>query len=72
LRKNAAAFVHRFIFTTNEDGSVKNTYSWGNKKNDQGWNKDQPEDLKAARDGLKRTGKKGRRFQAGSVRRQSV
>jgi RHS repeat-associated protein len=45
--------THSFIFTTNPDGSLQDTYSWGNKANTDGWNKNQPEDRKAAEEGLK-------------------
>jgi RHS repeat-associated protein len=41
-------FSHTFVFTTNSDGSVDNTYSWGNSANPNGWNKNQLEDLTAA------------------------
>ena len=47
---------HTFIFTTNKDGSLKNTYSWGNTydKNGNGiWHKNAPEDVSAAKKILK-------------------
>lgn len=44
--------THRFVFTTNRDGTISHTYSWGNAANTRGWNKDQPEDLLAAQEGL--------------------
>lgn len=44
---------HTFIFTTNPDGSVAHTYSWGNTANPEGWNEDQPEDIAAANEALK-------------------
>jgi hypothetical protein len=39
---------HTFVVTTNPDGSVAHTYSWGNTANSSGWNPDQSEDLLAA------------------------
>ena len=44
---------HQFVFTTNDDCTVKDTYSWGNVANETGWNKNQPEDRTAAAQGLK-------------------
>jgi len=44
--------THTFTFSTNPDGSVVNTYSWGNAANLQGWNLNQPEDIKAAAQAL--------------------
>lgn len=43
---------HTFTFSTNPDGSIANTYSWGNSANPTGWNLNQPEDLTAARQAL--------------------
>ncbi len=42
---------HTFIYTTNDDGSLEHTYSWGNSYDDgvANWHKDAPEDLEAAR-----------------------
>jgi RHS repeat-associated protein len=40
--------THSFTFTTNPDGSIKNTYSWGNIAHQRGWNLNQREDIKAA------------------------
>jgi RHS repeat-associated protein len=45
--------THTFVFTTNKDGSVKDTYSWGNNANLHGWNKNQPEDIHAANEAIK-------------------
>jgi RHS repeat-associated protein len=45
--------THTFVFTTNPDGSIQDTYSWGNKANPQGWNKVQPEDRKAAQEAVR-------------------
>jgi hypothetical protein len=39
---------HTFTFSTNPDGSIANTYSWGNTANPTGWNLNQPEDIAAA------------------------
>ncbi|MBK7575342.1 MAG: RHS repeat-associated core domain-containing protein [Elusimicrobia bacterium] len=46
---------HTFVFTTNPDGSLKDTYSWGNANNPKGWSKNQSEDRKAAEDALKKS-----------------
>jgi len=48
-------FSHTFVVTTNPDGTVEHTYSWGNAANPEGWNLDQPLDIEAAQDAL-RTG----------------
>ncbi|AMZ71426.1 MULTISPECIES: RHS repeat-associated core domain-containing protein [Pseudomonas] len=45
--------THTFTFTTNHDGSVESTYSWGNSANLEGWNLNQPEDISAAEQSLK-------------------
>lgn len=39
---------HTFTFSTNPDGSIAATYSWGNAANLTGWNLNQPEDMAAA------------------------
>ncbi len=44
---------HTFTVTTDDDGSVSHTYSWGNSANWKGWNKDQPEDIAAANQALR-------------------
>jgi RHS repeat-associated protein len=43
---------HTYILTTHPDGSVNNTYSWGNSANIHGWNLNQPEDIKAGKEAL--------------------
>jgi RHS repeat-associated protein len=43
---------HTFTFSTNPDGSIAATYSWGNSANPNGWNFDQPEDIAAAMQAL--------------------
>jgi len=43
---------HTFIFSTNPDGSIAHTYSWGNTANPSGWNLDQSEDIAAAQEAL--------------------
>ncbi|MCI5163248.1 MAG: hypothetical protein D3917_14760 [Candidatus Electrothrix sp. AX5] len=52
----ARSFVsHSFVFTTNEDGTLKHTYSWGNAKNENGdytWFIDQDIDINAAETAL--------------------
>ena len=45
--------THTFVFTTNPDGTIQDTYSWGNKANTTGWNKNQPEDRKAAEEAFR-------------------
>lgn len=40
--------THSFIFTTNPNGNLNNTYSWGNSANPRGWNLNQSEDQAAA------------------------
>lgn len=44
--------THTFIVTTNADGSIKHTYSWGNDANLRGWNLDQALDVKTAQEAL--------------------
>lgn len=44
--------THTFAFTTNADGSIKATYSWGNDANTRGWNLNQPIDIKTAKEAL--------------------
>ena len=46
--------THTFVFTTNPDGSVSHTYSWGNAANPRGWNIDQREDKSTAEQGLRK------------------
>ena len=51
--------AHEFVFTTNPDGSIEHTYSWGNTGIGYGpmfwgeWTMDRPEDIDAAGKGLK-------------------
>jgi RHS repeat-associated protein len=54
-KSNYNKVSHGFIFTTDPDGSVAHTYSWGNTDNTHGWSIDQPEDIAAAKEAL-RTG----------------
>jgi hypothetical protein len=44
--------THTFIVTTNPDGTVGSTYSWGNDANSHGWNRNQPLDVKTAAEAL--------------------
>ncbi len=44
--------THTFIVTTNPNGSIANTYSWGNAANLNGWNINQPLDIKTAKEAL--------------------
>ena len=43
---------HTFLVTTNPNGSIAHTYSWGNDANLKGWNLDQPLDIKTAKEAL--------------------
>jgi RHS repeat-associated protein len=54
VTSNSDPYSHTFIFTTNPDGTVAHTYSWGNEANIRGWSKDQPEDRIAAINALER------------------
>ena len=47
---NLWPITHTFIFTTDQSGNIQNTYSWGNRANQHGWNFNQPEDLAAAQE----------------------
>ena len=51
-RSWADPLTHTFTFSTNPNGSIAATYSWGNAANLQGWNLNQPEDIKAAQQAL--------------------
>ncbi len=44
--------THTFTFSTNPDGTIAATYSWGNTANTRGWNLNQPEDMEAAYEAL--------------------
>jgi RHS repeat-associated protein len=45
-----APLTHTFVFTTNPNGTIKHTYSWGN---DEGrWYIDRPNDLRAAKQAM--------------------
>jgi len=44
--------THTATVTTNPDGSIAHTYSWGNEANPRGWNLDQSLDIKTAREAL--------------------
>lgn len=55
-------FTHTFLYTTNPDGSLKHTYSWGNvyDENNKGlWRKDRPEDVNAAKQAIKNPNVRG-------------
>jgi uncharacterized protein RhaS with RHS repeats len=45
--------THTFTFSTNDDGSIAATYSWGDAANVTGWNLNQPQDMAAAAQALK-------------------
>jgi uncharacterized protein RhaS with RHS repeats len=47
------AWTHTFVVTTNPDGSISHTYSWGNSSNPRSWNLDQPLDINTAQQALK-------------------
>jgi RHS repeat-associated protein len=44
--------THTFVATTNANGTLSHTYSWGNSANTRGWNIDQSLDRKTARQAL--------------------
>jgi RHS repeat-associated protein len=44
--------THTFVFTTNDDGSIAHTYSWGDTDNPQGWNIDRTLDTATAQQAL--------------------
>jgi RHS repeat-associated protein len=46
--------THTFVVTTNSDGTITHAYSWGNEANLKGWSKDQPLDLKTAKEALEK------------------
>lgn len=48
LRSDYNPISHTFTFTTNPDGSLNNTYSWGNAGDTEGWHENAPEDRTAA------------------------
>lgn len=50
---NYVPLSHTFIFTTNPDGTLAHTYSWGNAANTHTWHMDQSEDIVAAGMALK-------------------
>ena len=56
ITSNSDPLSHTLVFTTKPDGTLNHTYSWGNAANTHGWNKDQPEDRKAAVNALERAG----------------
>ena len=47
-RSRSNIVTHTFVAVTNSDGSIANTYSWGNDANLKGWNQDQPLDMSTA------------------------
>jgi RHS repeat-associated protein len=51
-RSRSNPITHTFIVTTNPDGSVGATYSWGNDANLRGWNLNQPLDTKTAEEAI--------------------
>jgi len=56
---------HTFLYTTNPDGSLEHTYSWGNDYNEQNeglWFIDAPEDREAARQTISNPLLRGRRI----------
>ena len=50
---NRNKLSHSYVFTTNPDGTLAHTYSWGNTANTRGWNKDQDEDIAAANEAIR-------------------
>ena len=55
-RSRYTPISHTFIFTTNPDGTLKHTYSWGTDQNLRGWTPDYGPDKEAARQALKNGG----------------
>jgi RHS repeat-associated protein len=53
LKSNYNILSHSYLFTTNPDGTLNHTYSWGNAANTHTWHMDQPEDIAAAQAALK-------------------
>ena len=51
-RSRSNPITHTFAVTTNPDGSIARTYSWGNEANLKGWSIDQSLDIKTAREAL--------------------
>lgn len=47
-RPSSDVVTHTFTFSTNPDGSIAHTYSWGNDANLKGWNLNQPIDMSTA------------------------
>ncbi|MEA3479762.1 MAG: RHS repeat-associated core domain-containing protein, partial [Bacteroidota bacterium] len=58
-----APLTHSFVYTTNSDGSLKHTYSWGNVYEDGNgvWRKDRPEDVNAANQAINNPAVRGDR-----------
>lgn len=52
VSSNFNIFSHTFTYTTNPDGTLAHTYSWGNKSGEMEWHKDEPEDIKAAQEAI--------------------
>jgi uncharacterized protein RhaS with RHS repeats len=44
--------THTFAATTDANGSIVHTYSWGNEANLKGWNLDQSLDMRTAKDAI--------------------
>ncbi|MCG8552438.1 MAG: RHS repeat-associated core domain-containing protein, partial [Desulfobacterales bacterium] len=60
-----APATHTFIYTTNSDGSLNHTYSWGNVYDDQKrglWRKDRPEDVRAANQAIQNKNVRGEKI----------
>jgi RHS repeat-associated protein len=54
---NKGAISHTFVYTTNPNGTLNHTYSWGNEYDKAGlglWVEDRPEDVSAARIAIQR------------------
>ena len=50
---NGNPISHTFTFTTNSDGSLAHTYSWGNEASPHGWSEDEKEDVAASEAAIK-------------------
>jgi len=52
-RSRSNPVTHTFVAVTNPDGTIANTYSWGNDANLKGWNLNQPLDMTTAAEALR-------------------
>lgn len=57
VKSSCDILSHTFTYTTNADGTLHHTYSWGNAAGTNDWHMDQPEDIAAAKAAIARTNK---------------